>query len=271
MRGRGRGDRRRHVRRSVVFPCRAARRRRRLRDDPRAARRRGQRGLLWRASLRAPCGGGSRDGLLPVRQRRDRRRSGDRRARAAAGVHPRLGRPPRQRHRRDLPRTRRRAVREHPPDAAVSGQRPARGRRLGRRRGLHDQPSGGAGIGRASRGWRCSSRWCCRPPSRSSPSSCSSRPGFDAHAQDPLAECRLQTGSFVEIAARVRGLADDAGIPLGVVLEGGYNRDVLAECVCATLPALAGQTRAAVAPQPPARDGTPTARAVAFHRSHWPI
>jgi acetoin utilization deacetylase AcuC-like enzyme len=95
--------------------------------------------------------------------------------------------------------------------------------------------------------------------------------GFDAHAQDPLAECRLQTGSFVEMAARARGLADTAGIPLGVVLEGGYNRDVLAECVCATLPALAGETHAVVGAQPPAQDGSLPAHAAAFYRSYWPV
>jgi acetoin utilization deacetylase AcuC-like enzyme len=64
--------------------------------------------------------------------------------------------------------------------------------------------------------------------------------GFDAHVEDPLAECNLQTGSFMQIAARVRALADTAGIPLGVVLEGGYNHAVLAECICAILPVLAG-------------------------------
>jgi acetoin utilization deacetylase AcuC-like enzyme len=95
--------------------------------------------------------------------------------------------------------------------------------------------------------------------------------GFDAHAQDPLAECRLQTGSFVEMAARVRGLADAAGIPLGVVLEGGYNRDVLAECVCETLPALAGETHAVIGAQPPAQDGSLPAHAAAFYRSYWPV
>jgi acetoin utilization deacetylase AcuC-like enzyme len=63
--------------------------------------------------------------------------------------------------------------------------------------------------------------------------------GFDAHAEDPLAGCELQTESFVRIAERVRGFALDAGAPLGVVLEGGYNERVLAECVCATLPAFA--------------------------------
>jgi acetoin utilization deacetylase AcuC-like enzyme len=95
--------------------------------------------------------------------------------------------------------------------------------------------------------------------------------GFDAHAQDPLADCRLQTRSFVEMAARVRDLAERAGIPLGVVLEGGYNRAVLAECVCATLPALAGEVRPSVAPQPPAREGSLTARAAALLGRYWPV
>ncbi len=37
--------------------------------------------------------------------------------------------------------------------------------------------------------------------------------GFDAHAEDPLADCLLQTGSFVEMAVRVRDMARAAGDP----------------------------------------------------------
>jgi acetoin utilization deacetylase AcuC-like enzyme len=95
--------------------------------------------------------------------------------------------------------------------------------------------------------------------------------GFDAHAEDQLADCRLRTGSFVEMAVRVRDMARAAGIPLGVVLEGGYDCRALAECVCATLPALAGDARAGVAPQPPAEPGSVTARAVAQVGRYWPI
>ncbi len=95
--------------------------------------------------------------------------------------------------------------------------------------------------------------------------------GFDAHAEDPLAECRLQTGSFVEMAVRVHDMARAAEIPLGVVLEGGYNRRVLAECVCVTLPALAGDVRAGVAPQPPAESGSLTACAAAQVGRYWPV
>jgi acetoin utilization deacetylase AcuC-like enzyme len=94
--------------------------------------------------------------------------------------------------------------------------------------------------------------------------------GFDAHAEDPLADCMLQTGSFVEMAVRVRDMARGAGIPLGLVLEGGYNRRVLADCVCSILPALAGETPGRSAPQPPPAPGSLTARAAAQVGRHWP-
>jgi acetoin utilization deacetylase AcuC-like enzyme len=81
--------------------------------------------------------------------------------------------------------------------------------------------------------------------------------GFDAHAEDPLADCSLQTSSFVKIAAAVREMARASEIPLGVVLEGGYNRRVLAECVCAILPVLAG---AASEPAQGAQPGAGSAR-----------
>ncbi len=64
--------------------------------------------------------------------------------------------------------------------------------------------------------------------------------GFDAHRADPLASCRLETASFGEMARHVRACAEELGAPLGAVLEGGYEPAVLAECVGATLTALAG-------------------------------
>jgi acetoin utilization deacetylase AcuC-like enzyme len=104
--------------------------------------------------------------------------------------------------------------------------------------------------------------------------------GFDAHAEDPLADCCLQTSSFVQIATRVRDMALAAKIPLGVVLEGGYNRSVLAECVCATLPVLAGADPAGAplagtaggrADGEPAQPGSRTARALAQVGRYWPL
>jgi acetoin utilization deacetylase AcuC-like enzyme len=96
--------------------------------------------------------------------------------------------------------------------------------------------------------------------------------GFDAHVEDPLANCCLQTSSFVALASRVRGLADSLDVPLGVVLEGGYNQRMLADCVCATLPAFAGAARAPAASEPHASEleGL-TARAVARLARYWPL
>jgi acetoin utilization deacetylase AcuC-like enzyme len=95
--------------------------------------------------------------------------------------------------------------------------------------------------------------------------------GFDAHALDPLADCRLQTGSFVAMAARVRDLASSAGVPLGMVLEGGYDRDVLAECVCATLPALAGELETEPSLEAGEEIDPITERAIAHLSRYWPL
>ncbi len=72
--------------------------------------------------------------------------------------------------------------------------------------------------------------------------------GFDAHEADPLAHCRLGTDSFIEMALRVRALARELGVGIGMVLEGGYNVPVLSECVLATLPALLGDEQPRAAP-----------------------
>src|SRR6202035_3470817 len=59
--------------------------------------------------------------------------------------------------------------------------------------------------------------------------------GFDAHRLDPLAECRLETGSFAEMARHVREFAKQLDTPLGAVLEGGYEPAALAQSVLETL------------------------------------
>lgn len=63
--------------------------------------------------------------------------------------------------------------------------------------------------------------------------------GYDAHRDDPIGDCRLDTESFAEMALRVRGLGLELGVPVGVVLEGGYDLGALGESVAATLDALA--------------------------------
>ncbi|MHB8533456.1 MAG: histone deacetylase family protein [Solirubrobacteraceae bacterium] len=95
--------------------------------------------------------------------------------------------------------------------------------------------------------------------------------GFDAHEEDPLASCRLRTSSFPSMAAQLRELALELGVPLGVVLEGGYNTAVLAECVCAMLPALTGELPQAPPRERAAREDPLVEAALRQHRSWWPL
>jgi acetoin utilization deacetylase AcuC-like enzyme len=55
--------------------------------------------------------------------------------------------------------------------------------------------------------------------------------GFDAHADDPLAQLELSTGVFTELARRASGLAPR----VAAVLEGGYNLETLPDLVAAAL------------------------------------
>ena len=63
--------------------------------------------------------------------------------------------------------------------------------------------------------------------------------GFDAHREDPLADCELETSSFAQLAAEVGALADVLDVPVGAVLEGGYDTGALGESVAATMEVLA--------------------------------
>jgi acetoin utilization deacetylase AcuC-like enzyme len=63
--------------------------------------------------------------------------------------------------------------------------------------------------------------------------------GFDAHRADPLASCLLETESYAELAAHMRELAGELGVPVGAVLEGGYDLGALSASVVATLESFA--------------------------------
>ena len=63
--------------------------------------------------------------------------------------------------------------------------------------------------------------------------------GFDAHRADPLASCRLTEESFAAMARWMVRLGAELDVPVGAVLEGGYDLDALAQSVAATLDVLA--------------------------------
>jgi len=74
--------------------------------------------------------------------------------------------------------------------------------------------------------------------------------GYDAHVDDPLADCRVTDEGYAEMAASMRALADELQVPIGVVLEGGYDLGALARGLVATLEVLASPGPVA-APQMP--------------------
>jgi acetoin utilization deacetylase AcuC-like enzyme len=62
--------------------------------------------------------------------------------------------------------------------------------------------------------------------------------GFDAHIDDPLAGCAVTERGFAEMARQVKAIADEFGVPLGLVLEGGYDPAALARSVAGPMEVL---------------------------------
>ena len=90
--------------------------------------------------------------------------------------------------------------------------------------------------------------------------------GYDAHREDPLAQCELEDGSYAALAACVRELGAELAAPVGVVLEGGYALGALARSVAATVEALGGDAAA-----PDVEPDATTARAVEHLGRWWPL
>ena len=76
--------------------------------------------------------------------------------------------------------------------------------------------------------------------------------GYDAHRDDPLANCELDDAAYAEMAASLRALATDLGVPVLICLEGGYALEALARSVVATLDAFSGDRPPSEAPISPA-------------------
>jgi len=78
--------------------------------------------------------------------------------------------------------------------------------------------------------------------------------GFDAHRDDPLADCRLTEQTYAAMAATMRAVASERGAPLVIVLEGGYDLGALGGSVVATMEAAAGGEPPPEAPRGPLVD-----------------
>jgi acetoin utilization deacetylase AcuC-like enzyme len=76
--------------------------------------------------------------------------------------------------------------------------------------------------------------------------------GYDAHRDDPLANCELDDAAYADMAATMRDLAADLGVPVLICLEGGYSLGALSRSVVATLEAFGGDRTPREAPTEPA-------------------
>jgi acetoin utilization deacetylase AcuC-like enzyme len=85
--------------------------------------------------------------------------------------------------------------------------------------------------------------------------------GFDAHRDDPVGGCSLETPSYAELARQIVTL----GKPVGYVLEGGYDLEALAGSVAASLEVLAGGGEPGSHPR-----GELVERAAAVVGERWP-
>ncbi len=64
--------------------------------------------------------------------------------------------------------------------------------------------------------------------------------GYDAHRDDPLASCAVETEAYGQMTASIRDVAAELRVPVLVCLEGGYSPSALAASVLATVTALSG-------------------------------
>jgi acetoin utilization deacetylase AcuC-like enzyme len=91
--------------------------------------------------------------------------------------------------------------------------------------------------------------------------------GYDAHRDDPLADCEVTEAGYAAMAASVRRAADALGVPVGAVLEGGYELSALARSVAATLEVLAAD---AAPPESEVPLHPLTAEALERASEYWP-
>jgi acetoin utilization deacetylase AcuC-like enzyme len=76
--------------------------------------------------------------------------------------------------------------------------------------------------------------------------------GYDAHRDDPLANCAVDDAGYGDMAATMRALAAELGVPVLICLEGGYSLGALSRSVVATLEAFRDERKAISAPAEPA-------------------
>jgi len=92
--------------------------------------------------------------------------------------------------------------------------------------------------------------------------------GYDAHREDPIGGCSVTEGGYAAMSGSIRRAAAELGVPLGVLLEGGYAPGALARSVVATLEVLGADEPP---PAPPGLERHPLSDAAAARLAEsWP-
>jgi acetoin utilization deacetylase AcuC-like enzyme len=91
--------------------------------------------------------------------------------------------------------------------------------------------------------------------------------GYDAHREDPLADCEVTDAGYAAMTRSMRALGAELDAPLGAALEGGYALGALARSVAVTLEGLSAAPAAAgaIAPAPL----TPVAASALERLAEW--
>jgi acetoin utilization deacetylase AcuC-like enzyme len=92
--------------------------------------------------------------------------------------------------------------------------------------------------------------------------------GFDAHVRDPLGSCMVTREGYERMAASLRALADDLGVPMGIVLEGGYDLVALTESLVGTLEVVGAESATG---RPPVALHPLAGEAAARLGDRWPL
>ena len=97
--------------------------------------------------------------------------------------------------------------------------------------------------------------------------------GFDAHHRDPLAQLAVDEGSYAQLCALVRDLADQhAAGRMALFLEGGYDLVGLSESMRACAEVLSGRRSPTIDDSAPSdRAGRIIADVRRQHRQFWPL
>jgi len=90
--------------------------------------------------------------------------------------------------------------------------------------------------------------------------------GFDAHAADPLAQCRVTERGYTAMTGALRRACAAVGAPMGLVLEGGYSVEAAARSVAALMPVLSAERAPAASDEVPV---SPLSAAAARRLAPW--